>query len=82
LNTFNCPSCGASVKAERGPGEYKIRIVCKKCTRPFSASFHPTEEELQDRFMKGELEPDIVPRLREPQDDFPDAAIFSIFKKR
>jgi len=83
LNPFNCPSCGASARVAREPDEYRIRIICKKCHRPFSISFHPDQAELEDAFMAGELEPDIVMRRPGPaEDSFPDAAIFSSFKRR
>ena len=75
-HNYNCPSCGASAKAQREPDENRIRIVCKKCGRPFSISFHPDQAELEDAFMAGELEPDIRWTPRPVEDDFPDAAIF------
>jgi len=75
--------CGRIIKGRRREDEHRKEFECRKCTGRFSITFeHPSREELEDRFLAGELLPNIVPRFREPQEDFPDQAIFSIFKRR
>lgn len=77
-----CLRCGHILKGQRREDEHKLSFSCKKCGGHFSITFeHPSQQELEDAFVKGELLPDIVPRkFREPQDNFP-SAIFN-FKER
>ena len=74
--------CGCVIRGRRREDEHRKDFECKKCTGRFSITFeHPSQEELERAFLADELKPDIVPRFREPQEDFPEA-IFDVFRKR
>ncbi|MGB7296816.1 MAG: hypothetical protein WBC70_14620 [Candidatus Aminicenantales bacterium] len=75
-----CPACGQRITGQRKPGQAKVDFVCPRCTAKFYFVFERPNLELA--FMAGDLPPNLRPRERLVESAFPDAAIFSIFKKR
>ena len=76
-----CLRCGRPIRGQREPGEHRKEFNCSRCKGHFWITFeHP---DLEQDFLNGDLQPNIVPRkFGEPQEDFPEAAIFSSFKRR
>lgn len=59
-----CPGCGRTIKARRKADDYRKKFECKKCHTRFSLTFnHPSREELEALFMRGEIPPGPATRV-------------------
>jgi ribosomal protein L37AE/L43A len=62
--SINCPSCGKSISGQRRKDDHKKAFECSKCTARFSVTFdYPSWEELQERFMAGQIPAGLARRI-------------------